>query len=91
MAENASLLPETLDPELIHRVLLTDPSQFASLRVSPNVSSDDTPTFEQFRESLQVQNTSEQHSVDQVIKSAYRDQLVDRMKNDKSLHPAQEL
>lgn len=46
-------IPENLDRELVHRVLLTDPSQFQHLTMS-HERLEDTPSFSDFERSLNV-------------------------------------
>ena len=41
------------DPATVHRILLTDPAEFSSLTVSGVPRMTETPTFDEYRESLQ--------------------------------------
>ena len=66
---------ETLDPSFVHRVLLTDPSDFASLSMSTDPSSRYTLSFEEFNHCLDEEETS---SLDpsMVVKKAVRDHII---------------
>jgi hypothetical protein len=77
-----------LNPQLIHRVLLTEPSQFSSLTVSGKAPSDKTPMFEDFCDALEP---SSNQSVEDTIKRAYRDKVCDVVSNTRSVQPLQQL
>ena len=62
----------SVDPHLVHRILLTDPSQFASLTASHH--SEPTPTFDDFCNEL---SPSPDQSVEYTVKRAYRNRTIE--------------
>lgn len=94
-------LPEKLDPELVHRVLLTDPSDYAELTMAP-ARLVETPSFADFSQTLHVRQTATDHDqevravdaatlVAHALKGAYRDQMVERMIGESTLEPIKNL
>ena len=77
-----------LDPQLVHRILLTDPSQFPTLTVSGRSQSDKTPTFDEFCKEL---SPSSIQSLENTMKRAYRDRISDMVYTSSDIKPLQEL
>lgn len=77
-----------LNPQLIHRVLLTEPSQFSSLTVSLKAHVNNTPMFEDFCDALKP---SSNQSVEDTIKRAYRDKVCDDVSTTRSIQSLQQL
>jgi hypothetical protein len=77
-----------IDPQLVHQILLTDPSQFASLTGGGNNQSENTPSFDDFCKEL---NPSTDQSIDCTIKRAYRERILDQVQDAADMKPLQDL
>jgi hypothetical protein len=78
----------SLDPQLVHRILLTDPSRFPTLTVSGQSQSDKTPTFDDFCKDL---SPSSNQSVENTMKRAYRERITEMVDTSRDIKPLQEL
>lgn len=85
--ELASNLP------VVHRVLLADPSEIASLTLSGEPRMLQTPSYEEFESSLNESNQSSSELIDiaTTLKKAFCDQLCEKMRDEKSIKAFQEL
>lgn len=80
----------SLDPQLVHRILLTDPSQIASLVAATGGGdhSEETPTFDDFCKEL---SSSPDQSVENTMKRAYRERISGLVHTSRDMKPLHEL